>query len=299
MICPAAIVALLVLLPSSAAAHETGAPHLDAGWTLDLSITLPLLLALSLFLVGIGRLWMRAGGGRGVTFQNVGLFMLGWLFLAAALISPLHALGERSLAAHMIEHELLMVVAAPLIVLSRPMPALLWGLPKQMRIALGALSHTAVGVLWRKLTQPSIATLLHGVAIWAWHVPKLFQAALEHEALHWLQHASFLGTAFVFWWALLKAGRERHGVAVGDLFITSVHTGLLGALMVVAPRMLYRVAENPPWQLTPLQDQQLAGLIMWVPGGTIYAAAALAFAAFWIAGSSRARIGVVYAKPAE
>ena len=100
--------------------------------------------------------------------------------------------------------------------------------------------------------------------------------------MHRLQHLSFLLSALLFWWALLR--RCSPGAAAAHLFATMTHTGLLGALLTFAPRVLYAVqtAHAPEWGLSPLQDQQLAGLIMWVPAGTIYAAAALGFAALWI-----------------
>lgn len=301
MIARAGRLSLVLVAPSLAKAHGA-ADHPDpAGWSFDHpSLTVPLALTLMLFVVGSLRLWLKAGVGRGVPLWSAALFAIGWLTLAAALVSPLHELGERSLALHMIEHELLMAVAAPLLVCSKPVPAMLWALPRSTRLALGLLPGTPIGGIWRMLTRPLIATVVHGIAIWVWHVPLLFQSALEHEALHWLQHASFFVTALLFWWALLETARRGlHGVAVGDLFVTSVHTGLLGALMGLAPRLLYQPSSSPPWGITPLQDQQLAGLIMWVPGGTIYAVAALAFAAFWILQSGRASTGFANAKPAR
>jgi putative membrane protein len=124
--------------------------------------------------------------------------------------------------------------------------------------------------------------LLHGLAIWAWHAPPLFDAAVANIAIHRLQHLSFLLTAILFWWSVLR--RSESGVAAWHLFITMLHTGVLGALMALAPRVLYQAqtAAAPEWGLTPLEDQQLAGLIMWVPAGTIYAGAALALTAIWI-----------------
>jgi cytochrome c oxidase assembly factor CtaG len=115
----------------------------------------------------------------------------------------------------------------------------------------------------------------------------LFEAAVESESLHRLQHLSFLVTALAFWWALLR--RAGRGAAVLHLFATMIHMTLLGALITFAGRVLYldQTGFAADWGLTPLEDQQLAGLIMWVPAGTVYAGAALAFAALWIRQSSR------------
>jgi cytochrome c oxidase assembly factor CtaG len=198
----------------------------------------------------------------------------------------------------MIEHELVMAVATPLLVLSRPAGALLWALPKTTRRAIGrATRANPLRHLWVALTQPAHATVIHGVAIWAWHVPTLFDAAITNVALHRLQHVSFLLTALLFWWAMVR--RSDHGAACGHVFLTMIHTGLLGALMTVAPHVLYAIqtAHAREWGLTPLEDQQLAGLVMWIPAGTVYAGAALAFAALWIRRSGRTAWKDGYALP--
>ena len=131
-------------------------------------------------------------------------------------------------------------------------------------------------------------------AIWLWHIPALFEAALAQGVLHYLQHASFLGSGLLFWWALLPRGRRQcaHGVAVMHFFFTALHTGLLGLLLALAPRLWYpaNAAGVGLWTLTPLEDQQLAGLVMWVPAGLIYAGAALSVAALWIRTSSGAMV---------
>jgi cytochrome c oxidase assembly factor CtaG len=117
----------------------------------------------------------------------------------------------------------------------------------------------------------------------------LFDAALTNTAVHRLQHLSFFVTAIVFWWAVVW--RADYGLAAWTLFLTMVHTSVLGALMTLAPRVLY-VAQTETamtWGMTPLEDQQLAGLIMWIPAGTVYAGAAMAMLALWIGASSQER----------
>jgi cytochrome c oxidase assembly factor CtaG len=191
----------------------------------------------------------------------------------------------------MLEHELLMAVAAPLLVLSRPVPALLWGLPRRWRRRLARQLHAPLLVAaWRRISRPWVATLLHGAAIWLWHLPILFEAALAQGTLHYLQHASFFGTGLLFWRAMLPVAPHQgaYGGAVMHLFFTAMHTGLLGVLLALAPRLWYPANSTGAalWNLTPLDDQQLAGLVMWVPAGLIYAGAALAVAAFWIGRTS-------------
>lgn len=259
-------------------------------WTFDLWVTGPLFASALCYMLGLGVLWRRAGVGHGVSLWHATAFGAGWLALFAALVSPLHHAGTELFTAHMIEHELVMAVAAPLLVLARPGGALLWAFPRPLRHEIGrAIRTDTVHGSWRALTRPMTATLLHGAAIWLWHAPALFDDALLHVALHRLQHVSFLATAVLFWWAVLR--RSHYGAACAHVFVTMTHTGLLGALLALAPHVLYgpQTAGAPAWGLTPLEDQQLAGLVMWVPAGTLYAGAALALMGLWIARSGKAQ----------
>jgi putative membrane protein len=288
---PALLLALL--LPGRALAHGGHVHWLEAGttWTWDPRVTAFLALSGGLYAAGILRLWHRAGIGRGVRLWQAGCFALGWALLVAALVAPLHWLGERLFVAHMVEHEILMALAAPLLIVARPVGAMLWALPARWRRGVGAIGRIpALARSWAFLTRAPVATLLHGMALWFWHIPALYEAALANAWLHWLQHVSFFVTALLFWRALLQ-GRERErafGAAVFYLFATSLHTGFLGVLLAVARHPIYPVQTGaaPEWGLTPLEDQQLAGLVMWIPAGLIYAGAALALAGLWIARSA-------------
>jgi putative membrane protein len=251
-------------------------------------VLLPLAAMALVYTLGAVRLWSRAGVGRGVRVRDVCLFLAGLELLAAVVVSPLHEWSGRLFAAHMIEHEILMLVAAPLIVVARPLGVLLWGLPQGFRRGAGALGRTRVlSCLWRVVSTPLAATALHAVALWAWHAPALYEAALASATIHWLQHASFLLSAILFWHALIHA-RGGQGAAVFCLFATALHSGFLGILLAVARTPIYLAQSSgaAAWGLTALEDQQLAGIIMWVPAGCIYAAAALVFAGLWIARSS-------------
>jgi cytochrome c oxidase assembly factor CtaG len=276
------------LLPCLAQAHGSW-DETPIGWTLDPWVVTPLLLAGGAYAIGVTALWSRAGAGRGVRIWHVVAYASGWCALAGALVSPLHAMGEQLFTAHMVEHEIVMAVAAPLLVLARPAAVFLWAWPNALRQGIArAARHDTSRAAWSLATAPVAATVLHGAAIWIWHVPVLFDAAVTHIVLHRLQHLSFLLTAILFWWALLR--NCGCGAATSHLFITMTHTSLLGALLTFAPRALYGVQtlHAGDWGLTPLQDQQLAGLVMWVPTGTIYTGAALGFAALWIARSANA-----------
>jgi cytochrome c oxidase assembly factor CtaG len=259
-----------------------------AGWVVDPAVIGPLGLGLLIYIAGLSRLWRSAGIGHGASLLQAGCFALGWLVMAGALVSPLHETSERFFAAHMIEHELVLVVAAPLLVLSRPLGVLLWAFHRSWRARVArAATLTAYFLGWDILCRPVVATLVHAAAIWFWHIPVFFDAALGNEALHWLEHVSFFVTAMFFWWALLGY-RHRAGIALVCLFLTAMHTGALGALLALARIPLYplqaRVAVASG--ADALTDQQLAGVIMWVPGGVVYLLAGLALAGLWIARSS-------------
>ena len=261
------------------------APHDLAGaWPLEPGVIVPLLATAVMYAAGLSRLRAKAGPR---AFRLEGwCFAAGWSALAIALASPLHPLGSALFAAHMAQHELVMVLAAPLLVLGRPVVPFLFALPIGWRRRMGGWTrHRGWSAAWGWVTQPLVAWLLHAAAILLWHLPSLYGATLRSEAVHSLQHASFLGTALLFWWALLHRGaRIRHGAAVLYLFGTAIYTGGLGALITLSETPWYGAygSAAPAWGLTALQDQQLAGLIMWMPGGIAYLVAALALVTAWL-----------------
>lgn len=212
-------------------------------------------------------------------------FAAACLALAVALLSPLHALSEVLFSAHMAQHTLLIAVAAPLLVLGRPVLISLWGLPPHWR---KTVTRHAVSRTLMQLTQmrPMHAFALHGITLWIWHLPVLYQASLISDPVHVLQHLTFLVTAVLFWASVFDVRHRRTSYGVGVLytFATAVHTSILGALMTVAPLSWYPryAATTEVWGLTPLEDQQLAGLIMWVPAGLLYTIVALVLLAKWL-----------------
>jgi cytochrome c oxidase assembly factor CtaG len=279
---------MLVAVP--ACAHGDAAESQTLVWTFDPWVTVPLAASAILYCCGVGFLWARVGAGRGIRSWQAVAYALGWLALAGALLSPLHWLGEHLFTFHMIEHEIVIAVAAPLIAAARPLGAFIWAVPRSNRSAVAGLFRRGlVRAAWRGLTRPHNATILHGIAIWIWHAPGLFDAAVVNVAIHRAQHLSFLATGLLFWWALIRS--SDYGLAAAHLFVTMLHTGVLGALIALAPRVLYRAQTADALQLglSPLEDQQLAGVVMWVPAGIVYAAAALAFATLWIRQSGKGR----------
>ena len=255
------------------------APHdLWSAWSTDPAIVL-------------GLIWGGVFYGAGLRYAPRSLrlrafaFAAGCITLAVALLSPLHAMSEVLFSAHMVQHTLLIVVAAPLIVVGRPVFVSLWALPRGTR---RAVAHHPISraVAHGARLSPLQAFALHGVTIWVWHLPALYQASLVSHTIHALQHASFFLTALVFWAALLDVKRRSWSYGSGVLytFATAAHTSALGALMTIAPVSWYPryAATTEAWGLSPLEDQQLAGLIMWVPAGLLYTVVALLLLAAWL-----------------
>jgi len=268
-----------------------GQPHnwhdLVRTWSFEPLVVIALALTAGLFAIGLRRLWREAPGNRSTRMWEANCFAGGCLALFVALISPLHAWGRVLFSAHMSQHEVLMLVAAPLLVLGRPLVVFLWAFPVAWSRRIGSIGKLSwFSRTWHFLTIPFVAWLLHAIVLWIWHVPVLFEAVLHTEWVHMLQHISFLLTALLFWWALIHGpqGALGYGAAALYLFTTSVHSGALGALLTVAGAVWYPsyVGLTSSWGLTPLEDQQLGGLIMWIPAGLVYVIAGLVLLAGWL-----------------
>jgi putative membrane protein len=233
--------------------------------------------------------WRHAGRGRGVRRWQVWCFAGGMIVLVLALASPLDALAEQLFAAHMAQHVLLAIVVPPLIVAGAPLTAALWLLPlaarKRLVQTLKRLRWPAT--LWAALTAPALAWAIHAVAMWIWHLPRLYTLALENSAVHAAEHASFVGTASLIWWGVIyprQSRRAAYALGVAALFLTMMQSGALGALLTLSHRILFPVhaAGEALWGLAPLEDQQFAGLIMWVVGGLLYLVAMSALFLAWM-----------------
>jgi putative membrane protein len=282
-----------VALTSVAAAHEVGPvdlSELSHWWVFEPGVVCPLVLSGVLYAVGVYRL--RSASAKAFRNGELACYAAGWLTLVVALVSPLHPWGSVLFSAHMTQHELLMLVAAPLLVLGRPMIPFLWALPKSVALTIASWTKAPSWQgAWKAITAPFVAWVIHAVVLWSWHVPFLFQATRASEFVHALQHGSFLFSALLFWWAVLH-GRRRwagFGVAVLYMFTTALHSGLLGALLTFTHTIWYPIYHDTTqsWGLTPLEDQQLGGLIMWIPAGLVYVIAGLALFAGWLRESEK------------
>jgi len=277
------------MAPSLAGAHVLQG---DASGSPGDGLVLMLLVAPALvYVVGLARIGVRSVQGR-TSITRAACFFGGEVALAACLLSPLDAWSAERFSAHMVQHELLMLVAAPLLVLGRPLPMFLWAFPAPARAALGRWTRTQpVSCVWSLLMHPATGWSAHALALWGWHVPLLFRAALQNPALHDLQHLSFVLTALLFWSGLFLSRQALHrGAAVLYLFSTTVHTSVLGALITLVDRPMY-VPDAHVLPAGALQDQQLGGLIMWVPGSMVYVAAGLWLFLRWVRAADSAQPG--------
>lgn len=213
-------------------------------WNLD-----PVLLSV-LALAALAHGWWLAREGRG---RQARFALAGWLALLAAFVSPLCALSSALFSARVAHHMLLVAVAAPLLAA---------GLPPGRGGGGRALFPTLAGA--------------QAVLLWFWHAPAPYAAALGSDALYWLMELSLLFPALMLWHAVLSPERPA-GPALAALLFTTMQMGLLGALLTFAGQELYapHLATTAPFGLSPLEDQQLAGLIMWVPASLPYLAVAL------------------------
>ena len=280
---------------TSSLAHD-GKPHrtedLLTTWGLEPAVLISLALVAWLYARGVRHLWRESAAGLGIRKWEAACYWGGWFALFVALVSPLHPMGSVLFSAHMTQHEVLMLIAAPLLVLGRPLIAFIWALPIEWRRKVGrAVKVSWAEKSWRAITNPFAAWAIHAVVLWVWHAPALFQATLESETVHTIQHMSFLFSALLFWWALIhgRHGLMGYGAAVLYMFTTSVHSGVLGAMLTFASSLWYPAYSDTTgsWGLTPLEDQQLGGLIMWVPAGLVYLLAGLALFVGWLRESER------------
>ncbi len=234
-----------------------------------------------LYGVGVRKIWSNAGTQHVVTRANVAAFYAGIFVLLAALCSPLDALADTLFSAHMLQHVLLITVAAPLAVLGAPLVPVLWALPRSTRVAVGR-TWNAIGMRTGGafLTRAAPAGLIHMAALWLWHLPAPYSAALASAPIHAAEHLSFYSTALLVWWVALRPlhARGEIGAALLVLAGTLAQSGALGAILTFSGTPWYyaQSAGAGAWHLTALEDQQLAGLIMWIPASFIYLAAILA-----------------------
>jgi len=252
-------------------------------WTLTPELVLPLIALAALYALGGWRLARRRPRERPPWRLAAGV--AGWLALTAALLSPVAALGHVLFAAHMTQHLLLMAVAAPLLLLANPLPAVLWGLPRPLRHWLGRrlVGGSRLRVTWARLTGVPVAAVVYAAVLWGWHHPRAYEAAFAGEWVHHLEHLVFFGAAVVFWWPVIgPAPRARrppsYGLRIAHVVAAALHGSFLAMLLAWSPRVLYATYAAAPrvTSLSPLEDQAMGGVIMWAGASTVDMLAVLA-----------------------
>lgn len=273
----------LAFAPGLAVAHAGAAPPSHGAVA-----AAPLLLLALAYAGGVARLRRRGAFARACGPWRVASFVLGLLSLALVTASPVADWSERLFSTHMAQHLALMLIAAPLLVAARTTPIALAAVAGAARVAW----LRALGRIGRRLLAPLVIWLAFNGLFLLWHLPGLYAAALRHDGIHALEHVSFFLSAYAFWSLVMApAGRGALGYGARLFFVVSAAllSGLPGALIALSSRPLY--ASDPQAAaclgLTALDDQQLAGLVMWIPGGLAYIAAALALLLRWMREAER------------
>jgi cytochrome c oxidase assembly factor CtaG len=261
-------------------------PHsLLRSWSADPGVLVALAVAALLYARGT-RARRRAATSRQASFW------VGWCLVAFALVSPLDVASSATLTAHMVQHLILGLVAPLAIARARPVPELQAGLPASMRrgarwwaLRLGRRLHR------HPFTVAAAAVAVHLGGFWLWHLPPLYDAALRNDLLHAAEHATLLVGGLALWYVVGRARwHESVGIAMAVLFASAVGSGALAAILTLANHPLHdaHLTTTAAWHVTPLEDQQLAGALMWVPGGFVYLCAAVLLFVRWLeAGPSR------------
>lgn len=254
-----------------------------SAWNVDPPVLVSLSILAGLYVIGLQNLRCRTGSRRVVTRWRAVAFGLGLVTVAVALISPVDALSNELGWVHMIQHSLLTIVAAPLMMVGSPGLVFVWAMPVSWRTRgapLLACRHPRVlRLVSRGLWNPLVVWLLYATGLWLWHLPAWYEAALADQFVHDLEHLTFFATACLFWRIVVDRRRHRRlspELAVVYLFTTSIHSMLLGVFMTLSPVVWYDsyVGRTESWGLRAIEDQQLAGAIMWMPAGMVFALAA-------------------------
>ena len=247
------------------------------------------LLVAVLYGIGVARIWSAASRGRLVSVAQVASFAAGIAVLTVALGPPLDTTVSHDLTAHMTQHVLMIWLAAPLLVIGAPFPTLLWALPDALRFRVQPWwrrTHRAVfGDAWPLWV--AIAVIVQSVVLGLWHLPAMYQGAVQHPMVHAAEHASFLFTAIFFWWTITAAVRRtRFGAGVLAVFIAKFPGLILGVGMTISSTSWYPNAYGS--STASVRDQQGAGVVMWVAGGMMATIAGLTLFWFWMQALERA-----------
>ena len=279
----------LLALTGSVLAHGAGAPApafpgMLLQWTFD-PLPLVAILATAAAYLWAARRVDREHPANPQPAYRAWLFLGGLAALGLALLSPIEAYEGNLFSVHMVQHMLLELVAAPLLLAGAPITlGLRVASPSVRRWLLAVLQSRVVHVI----SFPVVAWLAFAAVNWGWHFSALYDQALENQALHYLQHATFLGAALLFWWPVVGADpspwRLPHPVRLLYLFLALPQNSFLGVALMSAPAVLYPhyVTNLRDWGLSPLDDQALGGVIMWVVGDLCFLGAMMVVVVLWM-----------------
>lgn len=260
----------------------------EAGWVLDLPAVAVALGLATLYLRGsVGRQGQAGSRARARRL----LFLSGIAVVLVASLSPVASLSEALFSAHMIQHLLFVIVAAPLLAAGRPFTTVRRALPPGPRHALAVTARRTRR--WRRrlgdVPPVLLATATHVAAIWIWHVPVVYDAAVRSPALHLVEHATFLGAGVWFWSEVFQAsrrGRRSQALTTVAFGVMIAQGALLGALLAFASRSIYASYDGVVG-LDALTDQQFGGALMWVVPGFVHGTLAIRRFAAWLLASER------------
>lgn len=255
-------------------------------WDLDPVVMTVVFVIGLVYVAGLARIKAR-NIPEAVSGTNVAMFVFGFLAFGLALISPISAYADDLFFMHMIQHVLLMFVAAPLLLLSNSMPVVMWSMPRSLRYNVGDLfvPDGLARKILEKLTKPMSAFLFYALVMVVWHIPIAYDASLEYLPLHYFMHITMFVAGLVFWWpaigpAPLKSQLPYPGRML-YLFVASLLCSALGIILTFYHG--YSFYENVPghWNISMRLDQQLGGLIMWVPVNLLFLSALSAVFFAW------------------
>jgi putative copper resistance protein D len=286
---PPVLIGIHLLLPARVLAHGAEAPtpsfpSVLLEWRFDPTAIVPLVLVAALYAWAVRRVDAAHPGNRHPAHRTW-LFMAGLVAIAVALTSPIEAYEGLLFSVHMIQHMLLELVAAPLLLAGAPITlALRVSSPRVRRGLLAVLQSRVVHVI----SFPVIAWVLFAAVNWGWHFSTLYDQALENDLLHYVQHATFLGAALLFWWPAIGADpspwRLPHPMRLFYLFLAMPQNSFLGVALLQTSTVLYPhyVTNGRTWGPSPLEDQHLGGVLMWVMGDMAFLAGMAVVVALWV-----------------
>ena len=269
------VLALLQLLWAVPAVHAHGG--IEAGqnpfnaWNLNPLPTLLLLMAAYLYLNGLSN-WQRPS--HPINRWQRASFFAGLLVIFIALQSPMDALGEHLLSFHQLQHFLLRMMAPLLVLMGAPLTPVLRGLPPWVLqgIVRPTVRHWLARAIYDKLTNPVVSASMFMGVLYLWQFPGGFNLALRNEFVHTLMHITMMSSGFIFHWAVIdpkpRRSRVHYGVRELCLGLIVLPNTLLGAIITFSKGIIYSHYEDvyQPFNMSLLTDQQMGGLMLWVPG---------------------------------